>query len=167
MREMSETPLQESKPKKTLPPAMKEKMWEPGQSGNPSGRPKGSGKAMKALEAAVQKKLELQIGHGAKKLLNDNAERITAEIVKIATGPGDRIEVMDKKGNITEVRYVQGQNKVKCLLACFDRIVPSLMVMELKDGDAVKSASDMSDLEIIAMMERMVNLASGAPSEGA
>jgi hypothetical protein len=50
------------------------------------------------------------------------------------------------------------QAKVKCLLACFERIVPALKVVEVKKETPTDPKS-MTDEEIIEMMERMVDMA--------
>jgi hypothetical protein len=132
--------------------------WKKGQSGNPKGRPKGTGekdlvlraairKEIEAASAAKQEVVELQVAKGAKKLLAANGDKITQEIMQIAlakSAPG----------------HGPSQAKIKCLLACFDRIVPTLKVVAVNE-DHTKSASEMSDAEIIALMERMVDMAQG------
>lgn len=151
------------KQKKELPPAMKAKQFKKGQSGNPSGRPAGTGKRQKALAKAAEEARILKTATGARALLNLHAPQITKEIIDIALTPP--IEEITEKDGKKIVRMVYGQNKVKCLLACFDRIIPVLKVAQLEESPDGKRPADMTDGEIVLLMERMVNMAQNANPE--
>ena len=151
-------------PVKYVPTPPVEHRWKKGQSGNPSGRAKGFTKAELAVEAKVQEAAQLHLACDAKKMLNRNAGKITQEVLKIALLPADRVEAVDKKTGVKTVTMVYGQAKVKCLLACFERIIPSLKVVEIKE-DGPMEARAMSDDQIVELMTRMVNLAQGEATQ--
>jgi hypothetical protein len=116
--------------------------WKPGQSGNPGGRPKGSGKIQRKLRREAEQEAALRLATDARKYLQENSMEITAEIVAIALKKEDK----------------PTQPKIKCLLACFERIVPALKVVEVKK-ETPTDPKDLTDEEIIDLMERMVDMA--------
>jgi hypothetical protein len=130
-----------SEKKKLSPPAAFR--WKPGQSGNPGGRPKGSGKIQRKIQREAEQAAMIRLATDARQLLQDNSLEITAEILAIALKKEDK----------------PSQVKVKCLLACFERIVPSLKVVEVKGDEVGRKPHELTDAEIIEMMERMVDMA--------
>jgi hypothetical protein len=132
-------PMEEKK--KPGPPA--EYRWKPGQSGNPGGRPKGSGKIQRKIQREAEQAAMIRLATDARQLLQDNSLDITRAILSIALKEEER----------------PTQAKVKCLLACFERIVPALKVVEVKDNTDGKRPAEMTDAEILDLMERMVEMA--------
>jgi hypothetical protein len=146
------------KKRKPLP-----QQWKPGQSGNPAGRPPGTGKKQLMKQAQVQAARELGISHQAASLLRENSPQITEEILRIALAPDKETvkrKVVDGQEIVT-VTVRPGDAKIRCLLACLDRLLPALKSVEVKDRDT-NDPKDMSDSEIIDLMNRMVGLATGS-----
>jgi hypothetical protein len=129
------------KKKKPDPPVAHR--WKPGQSGNPGGRPRGTGKVQRKIQRDAEQSAMLRLATDARQLLQDNSMVVTGEILAIALREEEK----------------PTQAKVKCLLACFERIVPALKVVELKEGEAGRKPHEMTDGELIEMIERMVDMA--------
>ena len=127
--------------KRTGPPAAYR--WKPGQSGNPGGRPRGSGKVQRKIKREAEQAAMIRLATDARQLLRDSSLEVTGEILAIALREEEK----------------PTQTKVKCLLACFERLVPALKVVEVKDTSEVRQASEMTDLEIVELIERMVEMA--------
>ena len=134
------------------PEYLKEKckpyLWKKGQSGNPKGRPKKGVTFKKEVQMRIENAARLQLVPDAKRLLVSHGSEITLEILEIA---------LRKEPKPT-------QAKIKCLLACFERIIPSLKVVELKEDPLGRKPAEMTDVEIVELMERMVNMAQNTTS---
>ena len=127
--------------KRTGPPATYR--WKPGQSGNPGGRPRGSGKVQRKIKREAEQAAMIRLATDARQLLQDSSLEVTGEILAIALKEEEK----------------PTQAKVKCLLACFERIVPALRVVEVKKDEAGRKPHEMTDGELIEMIERMVEMA--------
>jgi hypothetical protein len=127
--------------KRTGPPAAYR--WKSGQSGNPGGRPKGSGKIQRKIQREAEQAAMIRLATDARQLLQDSSLEVTGEILAIALKEEEK----------------PTQAKIKCLLACFERIVPALKVVEVKPDSEGRKPSEMKDAEIIQLMEKMVDIA--------
>ena len=169
--------------KGVTPPQFKATVWQPGQSGNPGGKPKGRGRISRETMREIEIAANLKLADNARQLLQDESLTLVSEVVRIALTRDLRPEIRelehmchslsrksDKHPDLVALLRVAkaavkavaeeiypSQAKVKCLLACLDRIAPSLKVVEVNQTDG-RLPSDMTDVEILAMMERMVNL---------
>ena len=85
-------------PKKQLPEALEKNKWKEGQSGNPNGRPKGSGLSLATL---LKRKLE-DVPEGAKKTY---AELLIDRILQMA--------IQDKNDQQIKniLQYIEGMPK--------------------------------------------------------
>jgi hypothetical protein len=136
--------------------------WQKGQSGNPKGRPKGTGKKALIQKAKQEAVREMGISIRAGALLVENSEAVTAEILRIALQP-DQERVTTKKEDGQEVTVIYqrpSEPKVRCLIACLERLVPALKSVEVKDRNP-SDPKDMTDEEIVSLMSRMVDMAQG------
>jgi hypothetical protein len=132
--------LMEKKKKPDPPVAYR---WKPGQSGNPGGRPRGTGKVQRKIQREAEQSVMHRLSTDARQLLQENSMVVTGEILAIALREEEK----------------PTQAKVKCLLACFERIVPALKVVEVKNDEAGRKAHELTDTEIISLMEKMVDMA--------
>jgi hypothetical protein len=136
--------------------------WQKGQSGNPKGRPKGTGKKALIERAKQEAVKEMGISVRAGALLMENSEKVTAEILRIALQP-DQERVTTKKEGSQEVTVIYQrppEAKIRCLIACLERLVPALKSVEVKDRNP-GDPKDLSDAEIVELMGRMVDMAQG------
>ena len=142
---------------KGMSPKMVAHKWKKGQSGNPKGRPKGTTKLNKLIDIKIREAAKLELSSKPRSYLQGKAESITREIVKIALSDAEEFPIKDRSGNIIGVERKYGKGKLKCLIACFDRIIPTLKVVDIPKVDD-KNVTEMTDEEIIGMMERMIHL---------
>lgn len=141
-----------------------EHRWKKGQSGNPAGRPPGTGK-----QALIRKEVERQIedmgvSRRASELLRQNSEAVTQEVLRIALAPEKETVTTKEENGATVITVTRrpGDSKIRCLIAVLERLVPSLKSVEVKD-QGPRTADQMSDQEIIDLMHKMVFLARGGP----
>jgi hypothetical protein len=142
--------------------------WKPGQSGNPKGRPKGiTTKALikQEIEAKVEQ-MGINVEAGA--LLRDRGKEVILEVLRIALQPDDEA-MKTRTVDGEKVRVIvrrPSEAKVKCLIACLERIVPALKTVSLTESGH-RSPGDLSDDEIVALMQKMVAMAqSGGNNPG-
>lgn len=160
--------------------------WKPGQSGNPKGRPRGSGRLQKAVARQVEIAAQLSLASDARQALQDKSLEITKEVIQLALQREDRETLAQVRSVLTKMRVskyrpeglslelhqvvlqlvkelekevVPSKAKVQCLLACMDKLVPSLKTVEVKSDEATRRLEELSDGEIMLLMNRMVTLA--------
>lgn len=124
----SKTPPAASSPANTvdnrrLPPV--ETRWKPGQSGNPSGRPKGSGRLSKALAHLLGERYP-----------DDPLDRTYAEVIS------ERIAQAAAKGDVAAMREIADRTEGKAtqrienvqLRERFDRMTEAELLRYAADG---------------------------------
>ena len=134
------------------------KPFQPGQSGNPKGKPTGKEMVTREIQHRLKKAEDLQTATTALYALRRNSLPIITEIMAIALEPSRKVVSKSRKTGETTVRYEHSQAKLKALGMCVERIIPVLKVVEMQDGDT-RAPHELTDQEIIQLMQKMANMA--------
>jgi hypothetical protein len=146
---------------KPVPPVSSR--WKPGQSGNPAGRKKGSGRA-----ALLQKQIEFQVeamgvNVAAGTLLRDRGKEVVAEVLRIALMPDEQVN-RRVNGKMTTT-FRPSEPKVRCLIAALERLVPAIKSIEFAHAEH-RTVDQLTDQEICELMEKMVHMAQSGKNPG-
>jgi hypothetical protein len=132
--------------------------FKKGEVANPHGRPS----KRKLITREIQKRLDhaadLETASNAIKALKANSVPIIQEIMAIAMEESVKTTTWDKKKKENIVKFEHSQAKMKALALCVERIIPVLKVVEVDEKDGRKP-HELTDTEIITMMQKMANLA--------